>query len=68
MTGASSVWNAMLGMWNRVKSEPGWDPKAVSPMLGSDVFCAIDIGSTSNRSQRNVIGTHSGSYGVYSSL
>jgi predicted regulator of Ras-like GTPase activity (Roadblock/LC7/MglB family) len=36
MTGASSVWNAMLGMWNRVKSEPGWDPKAVSPMLGSD--------------------------------
>ena len=26
MTGASSVWNAMLGMWNRVKSQPGWDP------------------------------------------
>lgn len=36
MTGASSVWNAMLGMWNRVKSQPGWDPAAVSPMLGSD--------------------------------
>ena len=28
MTGASSVWNAMLGMWNRVKSQPGWDPTA----------------------------------------
>ena len=26
------------------------------------------IGSTSNRSQRNVIGTHSGSYGVYRAL
>lgn len=25
MTGASSVWNAMLGMWNQVKSQPGWD-------------------------------------------
>jgi len=36
MTGASSVWNAMLGMWNRVKSQPGWDPGAVSPMLGQD--------------------------------
>ena len=28
MTGASSVWNAMLGMWNRVKSHPAWDPTA----------------------------------------
>jgi len=26
MTGASSVWNAMLGLWNHVKEEPGWDP------------------------------------------
>ena len=42
MTGASSVWNAMLGMWNRVKSEPGWDPKAVSPMLGSDFPIKVD--------------------------
>ena len=45
MTGASSVWNAMLGMWNRVKAEPGWDPKAVSPMLGSDFPIKVqDIG------------------------
>ena len=26
MTGASSVWNAMLGMWNHVKAQPGWEP------------------------------------------
>jgi predicted regulator of Ras-like GTPase activity (Roadblock/LC7/MglB family) len=47
MTGASSVWNAMLGMWNRVKSQPGWDPNAVSPMLGSDFPIKVhDIGET----------------------
>ena len=42
MTGASSVWNAMLGMWNRVKSQPGWDPSAVSPMFGSDFPIKVD--------------------------
>jgi hypothetical protein len=26
MSGASSVWNAMLGVWNQVKAQPGWDP------------------------------------------
>ena len=26
MTGASSVWNSMLGMWNQVKVQPGWTP------------------------------------------
>lgn len=34
------------------------DPKARGPI----------VGSTTNRSQRNVIGTHSGSYGVYRAL
>jgi predicted regulator of Ras-like GTPase activity (Roadblock/LC7/MglB family) len=34
MTGASSVWNAMLNVWNEAKLQPGWDPSAVSPMLG----------------------------------
>jgi GTP cyclohydrolase II len=34
------------------------DPRARGPI----------IGSTTNRSQRNVIGTHSGSYGVYRAL
>ena len=38
MTGASSVWNAMLGVWNEVKLQPGWDPLAVSPMLGTGDF------------------------------
>ncbi len=26
MSGASSVWNAMLGIWNHVKAQPGWEP------------------------------------------
>jgi hypothetical protein len=26
LTSASSVWNAMLGTWNRLKSQPGWEP------------------------------------------
>jgi len=48
MTSASSVWNAMLGMWNRVKSQPGWDPAAVSPMLGHDFPIKVhDIGDAS---------------------
>ena len=38
MTGASSVWNAMLGVWNEAKLQPGWDPSAVSPMLGISDF------------------------------
>ncbi len=48
MTGASSVWNAMLGVWNEVKLQPGWDPSAVSPMLGiSDFPIKVgELGST----------------------
>ena len=38
MTGASSVWNAMLSVWNEAKLQPGWDPSAVSPMLGTSDF------------------------------
>jgi predicted regulator of Ras-like GTPase activity (Roadblock/LC7/MglB family) len=38
MTGASSVWNAMLNIWNNAKLQPGWDPAAVSPMLGTSDF------------------------------
>ena len=38
MTGASSVWNAMLNIWNQAKLQPGWDPAAVSPMLGTSDF------------------------------
>ncbi len=25
VSGASSVWNAMLGMWNQIRAQPGWD-------------------------------------------
>jgi predicted regulator of Ras-like GTPase activity (Roadblock/LC7/MglB family) len=41
MTGASSVWNAMLGIWNRVKTQPAWDPMGssspaqVGPLAGA---------------------------------
>ena len=38
MTGASSVWNAMLGMWNQVKAQPGWDPAAHPAMMGMNDF------------------------------
>jgi predicted regulator of Ras-like GTPase activity (Roadblock/LC7/MglB family) len=39
MSGASSVWNAMLGMWNQVKAQPGWDPiGSAPPLLGINEF------------------------------
>lgn len=47
MTGASAAWNAMLGMWTRVKSQPGWDPGAASPMLGGDFpIKVVEIGDS----------------------
>ena len=38
MTGASSVWNAMLGMWNHVKAQPGWEPATNLPPTGGAEF------------------------------
>lgn len=38
MSGASSVWNAMLGMWNHVKAQPGWDPAEIPAAIGSNEF------------------------------
>jgi predicted regulator of Ras-like GTPase activity (Roadblock/LC7/MglB family) len=46
MTGASSVWNAMLGMWNHVKAQPGWEPAESSSMAGVQDF-AIRLGGAS---------------------
>ena len=46
------AWGALPILWGRA------DPKERGPI----------VGSTANRSQRNVIGTHSGSYGVYRAL
>jgi predicted regulator of Ras-like GTPase activity (Roadblock/LC7/MglB family) len=38
MTGASSVWNAMLGMWNQVKGQPGWDTPPNPALMGMNEF------------------------------
>lgn len=38
MTSASAVWNAMLGMWNQVKAQPGWQPQARLPLTGASDF------------------------------
>src|SRR4029450_6271153 len=46
---AEGAWGALPIHWGRA------DPHERGPI----------VGSTANRSQRNVIGTHSGSYGVY---
>ena len=46
------AWGALPIRWGRA------DPHERGPI----------VGSTANRSQRNVIGTHSGSYGVYRAL
>ena len=40
LASASAVWNAMLGMWNHVKSQPGWEPAGVVPM-------PVPLGTTS---------------------
>jgi GTP cyclohydrolase II len=55
----------------RLTSHPGQGAAGAPPI----VWGAADplargpvVGSTTNRSQRNVIGTHSGSYGVYRAL
>lgn len=38
MTGASAVWNAMLGVWNQVKSQPGWNAEPTHPLIGTNDF------------------------------
>src|SRR2546430_16874042 len=47
MTSASAVWNAMLGMWNRVKARPGWQPPVSVPLAGASDFAikVRDLGS-----------------------
>ncbi len=55
----------------RLTSHPGQGPVGAPPLL----WGAADplqrgpvVGTTTNRGQRNVVGTHSGSYGVYRAL
>ena len=38
LTSASSVWNAMLGMWNQMKGRPGWVPLVGAPTLGAPEY------------------------------
>ncbi|HEY4065792.1 MAG TPA: hypothetical protein VGM74_02760 [Burkholderiaceae bacterium] len=38
MTGASAVWNAMLGMWNQIKAQPGWEPSTPGALQGVTDF------------------------------
>ena len=55
----------------RLTSHPGQGP-AGAPPIRRGAADALErgpiVGTTTNRSQRNVIGTHSGSYGVYRAL
>jgi GTP cyclohydrolase II len=55
----------------RLTSHPS-QGTATAPAISWGAATAMErgplVGSTSNRSQRNVVGTHSGSYGVYRAL
>jgi len=56
----------------RLTSHPGQQGAGGAPALHWGAATASErgpvVGTTTNRSQRNVIGTHSGSYGVYRAL
>jgi GTP cyclohydrolase II len=55
----------------RLTSHPGQGPSEAPPLrwgAADPLERGPIVGTTSNRGQRNVIGTHSGSYGVYRAL
>ena len=56
----------------RLTSHPGQQGSSGAPAIAWGAADPLQrgpvVGSTSNRSQRNVIGSHSGSYGVYRAL
>src|SRR6516225_9122487 len=55
----------------RLTSHPGQGPGGAPPIhWGAESAAARGpvIGTTTSRGQRNVVGTHSGSYGVYRAL
>ncbi len=56
----------------RLTSHPGQQGPGGAPAIHWGAADALErgpiVGTTGNRSQRNVIGTHSGSYGVYRAL
>ena len=63
--------NGASGRHIRLTSHPGQGPAGAPPLNwgAADALARGPVvGTTANRSQRNVIGTHSGSYGVYRAL
>ena len=55
----------------RLTSHPGQGPAGAPPIRWGDADPLVRgpiVGTTTNRGQRNVVGTHSGSYGVYRAL
>ena len=56
----------------RLTSHPGQGTASGAPAIHWGAADALErgpiVGTTTNRSQRNVVGTHSGSYGVYRAL
>ena len=55
MTGASSVWNAMLGIWNQIKQQPGWQPSTHPPLEGENGF-PIKVSELDGSHARSLIG------------
>ena len=55
MTGASSVWNAMLGIWNQIKQQPGWQPSAHPPLEGENGF-PIKVSELDGSHARSLVG------------
>ncbi|HEX6362610.1 MAG TPA: hypothetical protein VFZ93_06635, partial [Albitalea sp.] len=50
MTSASSVWNAMLGMWNHVKTQPAWQPPAAALGLADYPIKVADLHAAAGES------------------
>lgn len=70
--GGTSTAHAGSGKHIRLTSHPGQQGAGGAPAIVWGAPTAAErgpvVGTTANRSQRNVIGTHSGSYGVYRAL
>ena len=45
LTGASAVWNAMLGVWNHLKSQPGWASDSAAALSSANDFRVRDLGT-----------------------
>jgi predicted regulator of Ras-like GTPase activity (Roadblock/LC7/MglB family) len=50
LTSASSVWNAMLGMWNHVKIQPAWEPPEGASDVTDYPIKVADLNASSSNS------------------